>query len=74
MATARYLAMRSEEFDAYGPPDGPLGWLDCLFSPAGPGLEGLPAVLPPGSLLIVTDRMPLGDHDHSLIAAQLGRK
>ena len=25
------------------------------------------------TLLIVTDRMPLGDHDHSLIAAQLGR-
>ena len=71
MATEVYLAMRSEEFDAFEHPSAKPGWLDCHFSSEGPGLSGLPHVLPPGSLLVLTDQLSFRDHDPDLITEQL---
>ena len=71
MATEVYLAMSSEEIAVSGQLPARLGWIDCCFSQATPGLDHLPPVLPPDSLLILTDRLPFRDHDPTLIAEQL---
>ena len=73
MATEVYLAMRSEEFAVFEHPFAKPGWLDCHFSSDGSGLTGLPSILPPESLLIVTDRFPFRNHDPDLITEQLHR-
>ncbi|MBE6960069.1 MAG: hypothetical protein E7448_05030 [Ruminococcaceae bacterium] len=62
-----YLAMTAAEFRSYSPlPEHP-AWLSCLFSPYGPGLSNIPKQLPPGSLLILSDRTPIRGHDPELI-------
>ena len=42
-------------------------WLSCLFSPYGQGVSNIPKQLPPGSLLILSDRTPPCGHDPGLI-------
>ncbi len=71
MAIPLYLAMTGAEFQ--GVPDRPshLAWLSCLFSPYGSGLSNLPKQLPPGSLLILSDQIPVCGHDPAVVKAQL---
>lgn len=71
METLRYLAMTAAEFAAADPLPPKIGWMACHFSPYGTGLSNLPASLPPESLLILNDRVPLCGHDPQRIAAQL---
>lgn len=71
MAITRYLAMTAAEIDtAHTLPPG-LGYMACHFSPYSTGLSNIPRQLPPGSMLILTDRTPIHGHDPSLIAQQL---
>ena len=43
----------------------------CHFSLYGTGLSNLPETLPPGSMLILNDRIPVHSHDPELILTQL---
>lgn len=48
-----------------------LAWMACRFDPKGKGLTNLPEQLPAGSLILVDDLHPLGQHDLSFICRQL---
>ncbi len=66
-----YLAMTAREWEEAPSAARPLAYMDCHFSPYGTGLTGIPEQLPPGSLLVVDDRIPLWCHDPALIVRQL---
>lgn len=70
MPIPHYLAVTQGEF-AGGALPSPLGYLGCHFSEA--GLSGLPEALPPKSLLILDDRIPMTSQDPALILSQLQR-
>ena len=71
MATGRYLAMTASEFAGAAHLPQNIGWMACHFSPYGTGLTNLPRFLPPNSLLILNDRIPIGNHDRIQISDQL---
>lgn len=72
MEISRYLAMTQEEMAAFSPPAGYLpGFMACHFSPYGTGLSNIPRDLPAGSMLILSDRVPIRGHDPVLIRQQL---
>ena len=71
MATEVYLAMSSDEFATTVPLPAKAGWFDCSFSQSGTGLDCLPSTFPPESLLILTDRIPFGNHDPIRITEEL---
>lgn len=71
MAITRYLAMTAAEIDTAHTLPPALGYMACHFSPYSTGLSNIPRHLPPGSMLILTDRTPIHGHDPSLIARQL---
>lgn len=71
MATHTYLAMTAAEFAAAAQLPPKAAWMACHFSPYGTGLTNLPSTLPPGSLLILNDRIPICGHDPQRIAQQL---
>jgi len=71
MATEVYLAMTAADFCTGAPVSVRTGWLDCHFSPEERGLAGIPPALPAGSLLVLTDRLPIDGHDPLRIAGQL---
>lgn len=48
-----------------------VGYLSCHFSPSGFGLSNMPKQLPPGSVLILDDSIPIADHRPELIRQQL---
>jgi hypothetical protein len=48
-----------------------LAYMACHFSPYGTGLVNIPERLPPGSLLIVNDRVPVMEHDPQKVTKQL---
>lgn len=48
-----------------------IAWMACHFSPYGEGLANIPAALPPGSMLILNDRMACSGHSPDLAASQL---
>lgn len=48
-----------------------IAYMACHFSLYGPGLSNIPGKLPPESLLIVNDRIPVLNQDPILIADQL---
>ncbi len=68
MVIPHYLAVTRAEI-AGGALPAPLGYLGCHFSEA--GLLGLPEALPPNSLLILDDRIPMTSQDPALILSQL---
>ena len=71
MAIPWFLAMTGAEFTAAETLPEHVAWMACHFSPYGNGLTNLPASLPPDSLLILNDRIPICGHDPDRIAAQL---
>lgn len=71
MAIPLYLAMTAAEFRRNTALPKYPAWLSCLFSPYSTGLSNIPAQLPPGSLLILSDRTPVCGHDPELVKAQL---
>ena len=71
MAIRTFLAMTAAEMCAAKQIPEQIGWMACHFSPYGTGLSNLPKELPPGSLLILNDRIPIHGHDPERIAAQL---
>ena len=71
MAVTTFLAMTAAEIrENYKLPEH-LGWMACHFSPYGLGLSNLPKKLPPDSLLILNDRIPIHGHDPEVILRQL---
>lgn len=71
MAIAAFLAMTAAEIQSNPVFPHKCGWMACHFSPYGTGLSNLPEALPPGSLLILNDRIPWQSHDPDRIAEQL---
>lgn len=71
MAIRTYLAMTASEFAKADPLPPHVAWMACHFSPYGTGLSNLPFCLPPDSLLILNDRIPIQGHDPERIGIQL---
>lgn len=71
MAIDRYLAMTAAEIASTRPLPCHLGYMACHFSPYSTGLSNLPEKLPPGAMLLLTDRTPIHGHDPEVIARQL---
>ena len=71
MALPVYLAMTASELlRAKSIPDKP-AWMACHFSCYGTGLSNLPPQLPKGAMLILSDCIPIGQHNPNQIAAEL---
>ena len=66
-----FLAMTAAEFSSAAPLPSHIAWMACHFSSYGTGLTNLPASLPPGSMVIVNDRVPVHGHDPQRITEQL---
>lgn len=66
-----YLAMTAAEISKNSSPPSHLAYMACHFSPYSTGLSNLPTELPPKSMLIVNDRIPVQDHDPVRIRDQL---
>lgn len=71
MDLEQFLAMTGAEFAGCEKKPAKIAWMACHFSPYGTGLSNRPATLPPGSMLIVNDRIPICGHDPARIAAEL---
>lgn len=72
MAIPQYLAMTGAEFRQSDSLPQQIGWMACHFSPYSTGLSNLPPTLPPDSLLILNDRIPMGGRqDFAFIAQEL---
>ncbi len=71
MPSALYLAMTAAEIGTNFSLPPKLAWMACHFSPYGTGLSNLPQALRSGSMLIVNDRTPVGEHSPEIIVSQL---
>lgn len=71
MAIPLFLAMTQAELRNTSPRPEKIAWMACHFSPYGTGLTDLPDQLPPGSMLILDDRIGEAGHDPVLICQQL---
>lgn len=71
MALPRYLAQTSAEFTTCSSLPEHTAWMACHFSPYGTGLTNLPPALPPGSMVILNDRIPMAGHDSETVLRQL---
>lgn len=71
MALRQYLAMTATEMEHTQPLPPAVAYMACHFSPYGLGLAGCPTQLPPDSLLILNDRMPIHRHDPAQVAREL---
>lgn len=71
MVTSRYLAVTAAELPGVSPENEKIAYMACHFSPYATGLSNTPSVLPPGSMLILNDRIPICGHDPYRIAQQL---
>lgn len=70
MALPLYLAQTPAEM-AGNPLPERTAYMACHFSAGGSGLSNLPDHLPPGSILILDDSIPMDAHDPQLILTQL---
>lgn len=66
-----FLAMTAEELRGCSSAPERMAWMACHFSPYAAGLTDLPKALPPRSLLILDDCIPIHKHDPQLIVRQL---
>lgn len=71
MTHTLYLAMTAAEMQNAPALPKPMAWMACHFSPYGNALSNLPPALPPGSALILNDRIPPSGHDPHKIARQI---
>jgi len=71
MSLRFYLAMTDAEIRSAPSLPPHLAFMACHFSPYGAGLTNIPQRLPPGSILIVNDRVPVLHHDPGIILGQL---
>lgn len=71
MSLRFYLAMTEAEIRSATSLPRHLAYMACHFSPYGIGLTNIPKQLPPGSILIVNDRVPVLHHDPQFILRQL---
>ncbi len=69
MPIVTYLAVTAAESRASMPEN--MAWMSCLFSPYGTGISNIPAALPPGAMLILSDLTPICGHDPMRVAEQL---
>ena len=66
-----YLAVTGAEIISASQSRKPLAWMGCHLSAGGSGISGVPASLPPDSILVLTDQMPPQGHDPQQIAQEL---
>lgn len=66
-----YLAMTAAEIRCAQSLPASVAYMACHFSPYSTGLSNLPDVLPPGSILMLNDRIPIHGHDPLRIRTQL---
>lgn len=66
-----YLAMTGAEILSTQSLPDQVAYMACHFSPYSTGLSNLPDDLPPGSLLMLNDRIPIFGHDPHRIGQQL---
>lgn len=71
MAIRSILAMTGSEICRSSSLPAQIAWMSCRFSSENTGLSGMPAELPPGSMLIVNDLVPITDHDPHRVVTQL---
>lgn len=71
MVLPLYLAMTAAEIQNSSALSEKIAWMACHFSPYGKGISNVPASLPPGSMLILNDRIPPQGHDPQIVAQQL---
>ena len=71
MALPLYLAMTAAEISSSDILPGRCAYMACHFSPYTQGLSNIPDALPPGSVLIVNDRLPCQGHSPDLVTGQL---
>lgn len=71
MGFACYLAMTAGEIQKNRDLPPQIAYMACHFSPYEAALAGCPDTLPPGSLLILNDRIPPLNHDPNNIRQQL---
>ena len=73
MVCPLYLAMTSAEFFSVNRHPEHTAWMACHFSPYGRGLSNFPRNLPPDSMLILNDRIPVDNHSPEQITEELLR-
>ena len=71
MALPLYLALTAAEISAVSPLPDLCAYMACHFSPYTAGISNIPLTLPPGSMLILNDRLPCQGHSADLVAGQL---
>lgn len=69
MESKVFLAMTEREMEEFLPEK--LAYMACRFSPYSSGLTNLPSELPPNSMLLLDDSMPIKGHDPKVTATQL---
>ena len=70
MGNPQYLAMTAAEFALCKELPEKIAWMACHFSPYGFGLSNRPKELPPGSILMINDRIEPTCHNADLVAIQ----
>ena len=68
-----YHAMTAAEFSFARKLPRHIAWMACHFSAYSTNLSNLPTEIPPGSMIIINDKMPPSGHDKFAIAEQLNR-
>lgn len=71
MGLPLYLAMTAAEIQNSPRLPERTAWMACHFSAYGKGISNAPTSLPPGSALILNDRMPPFSHDPAAVAGEL---
>lgn len=71
MVLPLYLALTAAEIAYLSPLPDLCAYMACHFSPFTEGISNIPDSLPPGSLLILNDRIPCEHHSAGLVAEQL---
>lgn len=64
-----FMAITSQEMRHFLPKR--TAYMACHFSPGGPGLSNIPCALPPDSLILIDDSMPVQGHDPKAVIGQL---
>ena len=71
MSIPLFFAATAQEIRSIATFPPKIGWMSCHFSPSGSGLTDWPRTLPPDSMLILDDRIPITIHEPKVVASQL---